>query len=332
MSKLKLLVAKTYFERSEFDPLRKYADVYWYEDLGPKELDRVLPQIDLMFSHGWPPSLDGGKAAKMKKLRFVQAGNAGVDGMRFDLFDKSVVFCSNVGGYSEEVAEFAMALVLAGSKKIVQFDAEIRAGTARKGIDASVQNKLATQVVVLKGKKLGVIGYGAIGRATARLARGFGMETLAFGRRKTIEAGVKAFRGRAGLTRMLGESDALVLGLPLTTKTRGFIGRKELAAMKADAIFVNIARGEVVDEDALYEHLVKNPGFMFATDVWWERDGRESFSPRLPFLKLGNFIGTPHVSGPSALVTRSASKNAIANMIRFCKGKPVRNVVDTSEY
>lgn len=330
--RLKLLVAQYYFPREAFDPLRRYADIYWLEDMGAEELDRVLPQVDFMFSHGWPRRLDAAMASKMKKLRYVQAGNAGVDGMGFDLFDRKVVFCSNVGGYSEEVGEFAVALMLAAAKKIVMFDRAVRAGEARKGIDATAQNRMATRVSVLRGKSLGVIGYGEIGKATARLARGLGMKTLAFGRREVRERGVASFRGRAGLMEMLRRSDVLVLALPLTKKTKGFIGREEFAAMKPDAIFVNIARGEVVDEEAAYEHLAGNPGFTFATDVWWDRDGRESFSPRLPFLKLENFFGTPHVSGPSALMTRSASRNAVANMVRFCRGEPLRNVVDTSEY
>jgi phosphoglycerate dehydrogenase-like enzyme len=102
--------------------------------------------------------------------------------------------------------------------------------------------------------------------------------------------------------------------------------------MRRDGILVNIARGEIVNQAALFEHLVNNPDFVYATDVWWTENGKESFSPRFPFLRLGNFIGTPHVSGPSAFVTRIPAEHAIENLLRFLRGDAPENVVDRSEY
>jgi phosphoglycerate dehydrogenase-like enzyme len=159
------------------------------------------------------------------------------------------------------------------------------------------------------------------------------MKVLAFGRHPVKDAGVELLRGRDGLRRLLRESDVVVLAVPLTRATRGLIGREELAAMRPGATLVNVARGEVVQKEAVYDHLVRNPGFVYATDVWWP-DGAsgESFSPDLPFLELENFIGTPHASGPSAIITGSVAKGAIENLTRYFKGKSLKNVVDRSEY
>jgi len=325
----KLLVAQTANRREDFEPLRRYADIYWLDDMDEQEQARVLPLIDCVYSHGWPKALNAGNVSKMRSLRFFQAGNAGVNSMRFDLLDKNVMLCSNAGGYSDEVAEFAIGLMLAAGKSIVKFDRQLRSGTyARQALD-----DLGRQVTFFKGKTLGIIGYGGIGRSTARLAKPFGMKVMALGRHPVKDEGVKLLRGRAGLMKLLRESDVMVLAVPLTKATKDLIGKEELAAMRRGATLVNVARGEVVQKEAVYDHLVKDPGFVYATDVWWP-DGAagESFSPDLPFLELENFIGTPHASGPSAIITGSVAKGVIENLTRYFKGQPLKNVVDRSEY
>lgn len=328
-SRAKLLVAQTANRREEFVPLERYADVYWLEDMDAKEQARVLPLIDCVYSHGWPKSLDAAKVSSMKNLRLFQAGNAGVNSIRFDLLDKNVVVCSNAGSYSDEVGEFAIGLMLAAGKSIVKFDRQLRAGVyARQRLD-----DLGRQVAFFRGKTLGIVGYGGIGRSTRRMARPFGMKVLAFGRHPVRDGGVKQLRGKGGLMRLLRESDVVLLAVPLTNATRGLIGREELAAMKPGGMLVNVARGEVVQEEAIYDHLVKNPRFVYATDVWWpDRQGAESFSPDLPLLELENFIGTPHASGPSAIISGTVGKGVVENLTRYFKGLPLKNVVDRSEY
>jgi phosphoglycerate dehydrogenase-like enzyme len=328
-SRAKLLVAQTANRPEEFEPLRRYSDIYWLDEMDEEEQARVLPLIDCVYSHGWPKALDAGKVSKMKSLRLYQAGNAGVNSVRYHLLAKKVVVCSNAGSYSDEVAEFAIGLMLAAGKSIVKFDRQLRAGAyAHQRLD-----ELGRQVAFLRGKTLGIVGYGGIGKSTARLAKPFGMKVLAFGRHPVKERGVRLLRGRAGLMRLLRESDVAVLAVPLTNATKGLIGKEELAAMKPGATLVNVARGEVVQKEAAYDHLVRNPGFVYATDVWWpDGAGGESFSPELPFLELENFIGTPHASGPSAIITGSVAKGIVENLTRYFRGQPLRNVVDRSEY
>jgi len=325
----KLLVAQTANRREEFEPLERYADIYWLPEMDEAKQARVLPLIDCIYSHGWPKGLDAAKVSSMKSLRFYQAGNAGVNGVRFDLLDERVVVCSNAGSYSDEVAEFVIGLMLATGKSIVKFDRQLRAGAyAHQRLD-----ELGRQVAFFKGKTIGIVGYGGIGRSTARLAKPFGMKVLAFGRHPIEERGVEQVKGRSGLMRLLRESDVVVLAVPLTKVTRGMIGKEELAAIRPDGMLVNVARGEVVQKEAVYDHLVKNPEFAYATDVWWpDKQGVETFSPDLPFLELENFVGTPHASGPSAIITGRVGKGVVENLTRYFKGQPPRNVVDRSEY
>ncbi|HVC26800.1 MAG TPA: NAD(P)-dependent oxidoreductase [Nitrososphaerales archaeon] len=328
-NRAKLLVAQTANRREELVPLERYADIYWLEDMDEEEQARVLPVIDCVYSHGWPKALDAAKVSRMKSLRLYQAGNAGVNGIRFDLLDEKVVICSNAGSYSDEVAEFAIGLMLVTGKSIIKFDRQLRAGVyARQRLD-----DLGRQVAFFRAKTIGIVGYGGIGRSTARLAKPFGMKVIAFGRHPVTDKGVRSLSGRTGLMRLLRESDVVVLAVPLTNATRGLIGKEELAAMRPGAALVNVARGEVVQKEAIYDHLVKNPGFVYATDVWWpDKQGAESFSPDLPFLELDNFVGTPHASGPSAIISGKVGKGVVENLTRYFKGQPLKNVVDRSEY
>lgn len=324
----KLLIAQTANRPEEFEALKRYADICWLDGMSEEEQARTLPLVDCLYSHGWPRSLEP-KLSMMRSLRLFQAGNAGVNGVRFDLLDPRVVVCSNAGGYSDEVAEFAIGLMLAAGKAIVKFDRQLREGVySRQRLE-----ELGRQVAFFRGRTLGIVGYGGIGRSTATLARHFGMKVLGFGRHPIRDKGVKAVTGRAGLMRLLRESDVVVLAVPLTKATKGLIGDEELEAMKHSAILVNVARGEVVEKQGVYRHLVKNHGFFYATDVWWpDEKGQETFSPDLPFLELDNFIGTPHASGPSAIISGTVGRGVVDNLARYFTGRPLKNVVDRSEY
>ncbi len=146
------------------------------------------------------------------------------------------------------------------------------------------------------------------------------------------EPGVRGFCGEDGLDRVLRESDAVVIALPLTRLTAGLIDSRRLGLMKPNCVMVNVGRGDIVVEKDIYEHLVRNREFFYATDVWWSRNGKESFSPDSGILELENFIGVPHISGPSAHATGQPGRMAVENLTRFLKGEKVSNVVKRSDY
>src|SRR5207245_4053543 len=124
---------------------------------------------------------------------------------------------------------------------------------------------------------------------------------------------VKFFTRTSGLTELVMKSHVVVLALPLTGQTARIINAERLSEMRKDGILVNVARGELVDEKAMYDHLVANPNFRYATDVWWYRENRESLKTDYPFLSLPNFVGTPHVSGPSDLEAGTPLQPAVAH-------------------
>jgi phosphoglycerate dehydrogenase-like enzyme len=323
-----LLVTTDVVDDKSIETLSKYSRVYKLADLPEDRLDEILPPIECLLVFSWPSQLTAERLQRMTRLRFIQSILAGVNHIPFASLNTSVTVCSNAGAYSDEVAEYAWALLLSAGKRVVELHVALREQrwTLRRTLDEG------SEITVMKEKILGILGFGGIGSAVGRIARGFGMNVYAFSRKKPAAKGVKFFSGTSGLTDLLRKSDAVILALPLTSQTARIINAERLSEMKRDGILVNVARGELVDEKAMYEHLVANPNFRYATDVWWYRESRESLTTDYRFLSLPNFIGTPHVSGPSGLATGRPVQLAVENTIRFLKGLRPRNIVNPEEY
>jgi len=315
--------------RGRFDGMLPYAKVFRLDDLDERELDRLLPSIDCMLLQAWwPDSLTPERISRMSRLRFIQSEWAGVNHIPFKHLGKRVMVSSNAGGFSEGVAEFALALTFAAAKRVVKLDNSMRTGE----FDPGKWDGLAHEVVLLRGRTMGILGYGGIGRSVGSMGQALGMNVIAFSRHASPESQVQVFHGDEGLLRVLRKSDVVVIALPLSKRTVGLLGTAQLAAMKDDAILVNVARAEIVDEEALYSHLVKCQQFTYATDVWQIKRGKETYSSKFPFVKLPNFIGTPHVAGGSASLTGEPGKVAVENLVRYLRGEAPQNVVDPSEY
>ncbi len=327
MAKPNLLITTDVVDQGSIQALSKYARVFSSIGMDETSLIQLLQSIEILLVFSWPSFLNPENLVKMSNLRFIQSILAGVNHIPFAQLNRKVVVCSNAGAYSDEVAEYAWSLLLSAAKRIVDFHNAVK--TEQWTLRRTLGGK---EVTILMGTTLGILGYGGIGSAVARIGKGFGMRIFAFSRKPVREKGVRSFQGDKGLLRVLAESDAIILSLPLTKSTTKIIRADKLAMMKKDAILVNIARGELVDETALYEHLKSNPDFRYATDVWWYREGRESLKTTHPFFELSNFIGTPHVSGPSGLATGKPGKFAVENAIRFVRGLKPKNIVKPAEY
>src|SRR6266496_5658696 len=327
-SKPNLLVGTDVVDRKNIDRLSEYSTVYTLADLMGDQPAGILPIIDVLLVFSWPKELTQENLQKMTRLKFVQSILAGVNHIPFASLNKDVIVSSNAGAYSDEVAEYALALLLSAAKRVVELHVSLRdqKWTLKRTLDEG------SEITVLREKVLGILGFGGIGSVVGRIAKGFGMQIYAYSRKKSAARGVKFFTGPGGLSELLKKSDGVVLALPLTSQTAKIMNAERLSEMRKDGILVNVARGELVDEKAVYEHLVANPNFRYATDVWWYRENRESLKTDFPFLSLPNFIGTPHVSGPSGLATGQPVKLAVENTIRYLKGLRPRNIVNPEEY
>ena len=327
MPKPNLLITTDAVDKRRIQTLSKYARVFSSTGLDEASLIQLLPSIDILLVFFWPSFLTPENLSRMTKLRLIQSILAGVNHIPFAQLDKKVIVCSNAGAYSDEVAEYAWALLLSAAKRIVDFHNAVK--TEQWPLRRTLGGK---EVTILEERTLGILGYGGIGSTVAQIGKGFRMKIYAFSRKMVREKWVRSFQGDKGLLTVLAESDAVIVSLPLTELTNKIIGTDKLATMKKDAILVNIARGELVDETALFEHLKANPDFRYATDVWWYREGKESLKTTHPFFELPNFIGTPHVSGPSGLATGKPVRFAVENVTRFLRGLKPKNIVNPAEY
>src|SRR2546430_2352722 len=307
-----VLVCTDVVDDKSIRALSKYSKVYKLADFTEDRLNEVLPSIDCLLVFSWPSQLTSQRLQEMTSLRFIQSILAGVNHIPFASLNESVIVSSNAGAYSDEVAEYAWALLLSAAKRIVELHVSLREQkwTLKRTLDEG------SEITILRGRILGVLGFGGIGIVVGRVAKGFGMQVYAYSRKKRAATGVRFFRGASGLTELLKKSDAVVLALPLTSQTARIINAERLSVMKRDAILVNVARGELVDEKAMYDHLVANRNFRYSTAVWWYRESRESLKTDYPFLSLPNFIGTPHVSGPSGLATGRPAQIAVKKIGR----------------
>jgi len=259
----------------------------------------------------------------LPSLRFVQRLYTGMDGVPFERFPPRVSFAGNVGAYAPFVAEHAVTLALAAAREFPRSNALVAAGTLRP---PPVQR-------LLWGRTAVILGYGEIGRAIADRLSGF--ETRVFGLNRTgrMAPGCAGMFPATRLAEAVGEGDFVFDTRPLTRATQGTIDESVLAAMRPNAVFINVGRAGTVQEEALYRHLVGHPEFRAGLDVWWHEDfalGR--IEHRFPFANLPNFVGTPHSAGFGPGVESHVLERAVVNLHRFFAGTQPRYVVDRAEY
>jgi glycerate dehydrogenase len=303
--------------------LEGLAELRFLSDLAPEERMATLARAEVLLS--WNPAAELGAddIRALGKLRFLQLLSAGADHLPLDLFPAQVAIASNVGAYAGPMAEHVMAFVLALAK-------DLRGGQ-RKLVAGDFDQKTANRR--LSGMSAGILGYGGIGKASARLMKAFGMRVEAINRSGRGDERCDWIGSLKDLDAMLPRVDVLLVSLPLTASTAGLIGSRELALMKEDAILVNVARGEIIVERDLYEHLKSHPRFKAGIDAWWKEPLRHgSFSMNYPFLELDNLLGTPHNSGIVPGAIEDAKAMALDNVRRFLMAEQVVGLVNREEY
>lgn len=277
--------------------------------------------VDVMIMGGEPGLRPSERA---KNLRLFQTLSAGVDHFDLSSIPDGAVICSNVGAYAEPIAETVFAFVLAFAKDLPSLQTELQGGGFPRWDKRGI---------FLKGKTMGVIGAGGIGRATARLAKAFGMKVFGIASRPRSIENFDFVGSLNDLDYLMRESDVVVISIPLTLRTKGLINRQRLNQMKQNAILVNVARGPVIVEKDLYDHLRKNPDFRAGIDVWWKYPKKgEKFEPDYPFAALKNVLMTPHSSAMVPEIDVLGVARAVDNVIDFLRGQEPRGVVNRSDY
>jgi phosphoglycerate dehydrogenase-like enzyme len=226
--------------------------------------DAPLEEADVAVVESFA-DLPEGTWARAPRLRWIVSLAAGADHVPFAKLPPQARVVSLHGPGAPAIAEHALALLLAAFRRIPQQDRALREGR----FDQVVAGRRVA------GSEALVLGAGAIGMRIAARADALDMR-------------VRVWRRGGDLDALLADADAIVIALPLTRDTKGLIDAGRLARMKEDAVLVNVARGKIVQREALLDHLRAHLRFTYATDVWW-RYPPEAALPE-------NLIGTPHVA------------------------------------
>lgn len=271
--------------------------------------------------------IDKESIMKAKNLKLIQVPYAGVDSIPFDTIKGSKIIVSNAHENALTVAEHGFALLLALSKDLVNHDKDLRKGLWH-GWMANEPN------FEVYGKTLGIIGLGAIGREMAKRAKAFGMKVI--GTKKDINKNIDLFKDFVDeiypmeqLENVIEKSLFIFVSVPLTKETENLISERELNLMK-DKYLINISRGKVINEEALFNALKSGILKGAAIDVWYiyPKPGERVFPSKYPFHELENVIMTPHSAG---FTIESVQRNwlfTFKNVIKFAKGEKLESVVD----
>lgn len=286
-------------------------------------LSETAAGFDILVSNHWradyPPA---------PKLRLVQSVATGVELFDLSALPKGCAVC-NAFGHETAIAEYVVMVMLALHHRLFQISGEFRDG----GSWATSWVQSGTPHGEVRGTTLGIVGFGRVGREVARRAAPFGCRILAANRSpRDAEPGVEHIYPMAELDRMLPLCDTVAICTALGPETTGLIDARRLGLMKPSAVLINIARGQVIDEDALYAALRDGTIGGAAIDVWWQYPNPAEPTrrgSRHPFHELPNVIVTPHNSGWTSGMVRRRWDEIADNIYRFCRGDSLINLVAT---
>jgi phosphoglycerate dehydrogenase-like enzyme len=275
---------------------------------GPAELADRIGHSDVVINIRSTSRFTADVLEKCPALRLISIWGTGTDNVDLEAARRQGICVTNTPGVSAvAVAEHTLALVMAVAKRTVQVDRQVRQGGWPRAM-----------VTELRGKTLGLIGTGAIGREVARLGAGIGMRVIAW-----------TFHPRGDIAEWVAfeevfrQCDVLSIHVRLSTETSGLIRREHLELMKPSAIVINTARGGIVNEADLVQALLANRIAGAGLDVF----ETEPLPPESPLFALPNVVLTPHAAGITPEATEAGLALAIENVSSFLAGQPANVVV-----
>ncbi len=284
-----------------------------------------LPEIDVLVTMGLTPEM--GRAATGLKL--VQVPGAGVD--RIDrLALPAGALLANAYGHETGIGEYVIGAMLALTREFSRLDAALRQGDWQS--HWAVGTPPPPLWPELAGRTIGILGYGRIGQNIARRARAFDMQVCAIRRDvgQSMEDDLALLGGPDILDEVLERSDYIVVSMPSSPETIGWIGEPQLRRMKQSAYLINVGRGEIVDEHALYDALARRSIAGAALDVWYRypREPGPTAPAMQPFHELPSVLMTPHVSGYTDGTLNARARLIAENIRRIATGEKPLNLVN----
>ena len=279
-----------------------------------EELKAVVSEYDALIVRGRTKVTRDIVEAGRGRLKAICRAGVGLDNIDLEAAREAGIEVFNTPeAPTEAVAELTVGLIIALARSIPRADKALKEGRWAK------KELMGWE---LRGKTLGIIGFGRIGQRVAEICHALGMRIIAY--RRTRPPGIEAVLARTGarmansLEEVLRESDIITLHVPLTPQTRHMIGRREISMMKDGAILINTSRGGVVDEEALYEALVSGKLAGAALDVF-EEEPVKGISLKLA--QLPNVVATPHIGAQTAEAQKAVSELSAKKLLEFFRSK-----------
>ena len=317
------LLIKTVDNDGRLSLVSRFLETPWeFEVVDVDDLDafeRALERADAMVSMNWRWDVP---ATAMLKL--LQLPGAGTDDIDFSRLPSRITVC-NCFEHEIGIAEYVLGTMLEWVIGIRGLDAQFRQGNWTGSYLWGPRHG------ELFGRVIGVLGYGHIGREVARRAKAFGMRVVSCTRSPQSDGLADEVLGMDRLHDLLAVSDFVVVALPLTDDTRGLLDRAALSSMRSTAVLINVARGAIVDEEALYAALKDRRIGGAILDVWYRYPSRQRPDPTrpsaFPFHDLDNVLMTPHASGWTDGLLARRNRAIAMNLNRLARGEPLVHVV-----
>jgi len=300
----------------------------WTPDQSVDHLHSLLSKAEAVVT-GADALLSGrliGPITQAKHLKLLQIPFSGHDWLKFEMLSSECTAC-NVYEHHTTIAEYVMANILEWQIELRKIDPNFRTDSWDYG-GSAVSGKKHGEV---RGKTIGILGYGRIGEQIAKRAKAFDMRIIAVGRSsKPTPKPLDWLGTHAQWPQLIEQSDFLVLTCPLTDSTRGIVDAETLKTMKPSSVIINVARGPVIDEAALYNALKTGTIAGAVLDVWYAypQPGEATCSPaNHPFHELENTILTPHCAGWTDAQDERRWTTIADNLDRLRRGDPLRNII-----
>jgi len=283
-------------------------DKGWFIDrrfgLDQQALIKIVPQYNAILVRS-TTKIDAAVISAGRHLKAVVRAGSGLDNIDVKTAERLGIPVFNTPeANTTSVAEFTFAMIFSAAQRIPQ---------AHKAFFEDREDEFKT--IMIYGKTLGIVGLGRIGKEVAKTARGFGMKTIAYDPYTTHTQSARFGVKLVDLGTLLESSDVVTLHTPSTAETRGMFGEKEFNSMKKGAIFINVARGDLVDEDALID-AVNSGRIRAGLDVFQNEPNID------PAIRLNTqIVTTPHIAAYTDDAQKRAGLEAVKHLIDVFEGK-----------
>jgi len=304
--------------------LENISNVHYLADKTGNERIGLLNGAEVIIALSFSQKeIDPIEISRLENARFIQLIYAGADNIPFGLIPPDILVASNVGAFARPIAEHVLALTLALAKKLILKNKMLQEGKFdQSGFNQEIRSGVC-----------GIIGFGGNGREIAKTMQAVGMKIYGINRSGDTDAPIDFIGSVEDMRKVLETSHVVVVTTPLTRETKDLIGKNELGWMKKDAILINVGRGDVINQKALYEHLKAHPNFRAGIDTWWsEPTGKEAFDLDYPFFGLPNIIGSPHTADHVPRSMPSATRRALENVSNFLTDGKLRGILNRDDY